>query len=590
MFKFNSIGMDVRLLATSLVIFGVLVGCSFSQVAGKTSHDHAASATAPVASGSYPPFGFTSFPYSFDIEAIERTHQIARDHGGIYAIHRDNGIPWYEALNDLPYPKKVQDTWRDYKNRRPKGMPVYLGLGPLGEDRETLIHGSEGSQKPGIFNGRKLDDAEVIKAYTQYVFKAMENFDPDFLNLGIEVGELAYRNPRAWGQFATLYSTVAAQVKAKYPDVSIGISFGLHTLLEDGVLERSAVVIDKSDYIGLSFYPYMSQFHERYGASPLPAPPQEWRGPLEKLNALVNKPIAICETGYSSVPVAVPKHKLSFAGSPALQDQYLGELADFASRDGYLFVVWFMPVDYNKLFESLPQGDGTYLIWQNIGLYDKDLNEKPALKTWDSINKGVRVAGAAPVGRPEIMREKRPNNFERPSEPIKEPTVAGNNGRNGGHVIRFDGNAAGFQGSKHDDLKPMAAEPRNTASNINQPYLRWSFTYNKKRPQYIAKEVGAEFFANRSSISFPLKSNQSGAILLQLEERNGEAFFVVLKPTEAWELIELDFSTFALSQETRKDGKLTANQIVKILIADLGGQTDGASGNRHVDIGSITIN
>ena len=556
------------LLATSLLLVCVQGGCSNAQVGSQVLEG---GEQPPVPGNTYPPFGFTPFPYAFDAAAIERTYEIAKTEGGIYAIQRDNGIPWYEALNDLPYPRKVQDTWQDYVNRKPTNVPVYLALAPLGEDRETLIYGSEGSAKREFFVGRKLNDADVKTAYTKYVLKAVEIFNPDYLNIGVEVGELAHRKPRLWKQFEELYLHVAREVKAAHPDVMIGISFGLHSFLENGVVERSATLIENSDYVGFSFYPYMSPFHERFGAAPLPAPPQQWRAPLEKVRSLLNKPIAICETGYTSTPVTVPAHKLQFMGSETLQSQYVGELADFASRDGYLFVVWFMPVDYEKLFESIPKGDGTYLIWQNIGIFDKNLKKKPAWETWHSVQTGTRVS--------EIDGS-HSNTDPMPVEVVPETS--------GGFQIRYTSINPVFQGSESDVISIRNADDALGNVSSDEQYLNWSYNYKIGRPQYMMCPVPENALSEPTKISFFLRSNREETVLLQVEEKRGEAFYAVLRPTTEWTRITLAFESFTPSPEKRQEGVLNTAAIAQILFADMGG-SDGATGSRTVDIGAIRI-
>ncbi len=550
-----------------LLVVCIASSCSAMQLADSPGSDTGTNGPAPAASGPYPPFGFSPFPFAATVEAIDRTYEIARDNGGLYVIHRDNGIPWYEALNNLPFPKKVRNDWKDYARRRPRNMPFYLGLSPLGEDRETLVYASEGSKKPKIFNGRDLDDREVIQAYTNYVFKAIEVLDPDYLNLGIEAGELAYRKPREWSKFVTLYSSVARAVKAKYPEISIGISFGLQTFLEKGVAERSQSLIDQSDFIGISFYPYMSQFHERFGTAALPSPPQQWRDPLEKLRAIATKPIAICETGYTSNPVTVPKYRLSMNGSLQLQQEYLQELADFASRDSYLFVVWFMPVDYEQLFETIPKGDGVYLLWQNIGLFDRNLSAKPAWRTWQTI---VGKSGPVPYA---------------PHAP--KNTAPGDTSTSAGYTIGFNSGLDGISGSPKDKLKTVDVAGDAGIPNTVTQAIDWSYGYKKGRWQYITKEIPAGALANNKSLTVYIRSSRPDSLLLQLSESGGEGFFAAITPTTNWTSITIPFNKLTVANDSRQDGKLVPATIRKLLIADTGGVSDGTTGRRWVQIGQI---
>ncbi len=62
-------------------------------------------------------------------------------------------------------------------------------------------------------------------------------------------------------------------IKMDYPGLAIGISFGLQTLMDDSIQNRVDYLVKNSDFIGISFYPYMSTFHEKFGANALAKPP-----------------------------------------------------------------------------------------------------------------------------------------------------------------------------------------------------------------------------------------------------------------------------------------------------------------------------
>ena len=47
--------------------------------------------------------GFTPFPYDDSLQAVNETYQNVLDDGDVILIHFDNGVPWNEALNDLPF-------------------------------------------------------------------------------------------------------------------------------------------------------------------------------------------------------------------------------------------------------------------------------------------------------------------------------------------------------------------------------------------------------------------------------------------------------------------------------------------------------
>lgn len=549
----------ISIVTVLSVLSLTVVACGASD---DTFADDKFSYTFDPAGNTYPPFAFSTFPYDFTAEAIHHTNEIADEWSGVYVVQLDNGIPWSEALNDAPYPQKVRETWDDYRGRAPKTNPVYLALAPLGEDRETLIRASEGSKHPDRLKGLSLDHKDLKTAYTNYALRAVKEFSPTYVNLGLEAGELAFRNPKRWPEFISLYKAVRNTLKESHPDLQIGISFGLQSLMESSVQKRIIPIIEASDFIGISFYPYMSKFHERFGTSALPSPPEQWRAPLRFLRDFSDIPIAICETGYSSNDISLRNYRLSLSGSPTLQQQYLRELAEIARRDSYLFVVWFMPIDYEKLFEKLPKGDGSYLLWQNIGLFDQHLTEKPAWADWKAIRQS--------------------------SEPQPVPTQTNKHTKL--LSLGFDHSQQLFTGSS-SDLVTLARRPDGKLphSNTGESVMKWSFDYKKSRWQWIAKTVSKGTFSSRSQISFQLKSDQTGPILFQLEESDGESFYTLLNPGESSVLVELSISDFLPDPSKKRDGVLNLDTINKIMFADAGAVTEHASGSRNIWIGDIAV-
>jgi hypothetical protein len=139
-------------------------------------------------------FGFTPFPYDQTLEALAKTHQIVTANSTIYALHYDDGIPWKEALADAPFPKRVQRSWDDQARSIPKGHKVYLGLAPLDKDRRSLAPArgeQDGAATPMELRSARLDDSKVKQAYLSYARRAVKQFRPDFLNLGIEADRLS---------------------------------------------------------------------------------------------------------------------------------------------------------------------------------------------------------------------------------------------------------------------------------------------------------------------------------------------------------------------------------------------------------------
>jgi hypothetical protein len=330
-------------------------------------------------------FGFTPFPYDFTLEAVGKTHETVVAQSTIYALHFDNGIPWKEALSNSPFPARVRKEWDDQARSIPKGHKIYLGLAPLDKDRKSLAPATGEKERvamPEELRDAPLDGPQVKQAYLNYARRAVEKFKPDFLNLGIEAGGVLMRDAKRWGQFERLFEHVRTALKKDFPDVQMGISFSLGHLRTESGARAAQGTIAQSDYLGLSFYPSASAFDEKFGLPAYGEGADAWRKPLAWVRAYTSKPIGLCETGYTSQDSHVPQFDLHIKGDPGLQAAYVRELFEIASRDRYAFVVWFLAIDYDKLYARMPPGSDAMQLWRNIGLLDGELKPKPAWEIW----------------------------------------------------------------------------------------------------------------------------------------------------------------------------------------------------------------
>lgn len=341
-----------------------------------------------------PLFGFTPFPYDSTLEALTKTHDTIAPHSTLWALHFDNGIPWKEALADAPFPARVQQEWDANARAIPPGHVVYVALAPLDKDRKSLapaIGEQEHAPMPDALKNAALDDPNVEKAYLNYARRAVRQFHPRFLNLGIEAGQLLARDRQSWPRFERLYTYVRASLKKEFLEVQVGISFGLGDLRSEAEAKAARSLIANSDYVGLSFYPYASDFDEKFGAPPYRGA-TPWREPLAWIRAYTEKPIALCETGYTTQEINIPAFHLKMTGSLQQQAEYTRELFEIARRDHYAFVVWFLAIDYDKLYARMPVGSAVMKLWRNIGFLDGNLQPKPAWEIWKA---GVRASRSA---------------------------------------------------------------------------------------------------------------------------------------------------------------------------------------------------
>lgn len=533
--------------------------------------------------GALPFFGFTPFPYDFTTEALEKTYQTIVPNSTIFGLHLDDGIPWREALADTPFPSHIQDEWTGWAKHIPVGMAVYLGLAPLEKDRISLAHERGEKTDRTDWADASFNDERVKKAYLNYARRAVKQFNPDFLNLGIEAGELALRKPERWPAFVELYDYVRVALKKEFPHLKIGISFGLQSLLKPEVAKLVKPAINNSDYLCLSFYPNMSTFGEKFGAPALPRGQNTWTEPLHSVRAYTDKPIAICETGYSSKPVSVKSFDLHFPGDPAMQAAYVHDLIDIAKKDKYLFVLWFLAIDYDKLYAKLSDDSDVNLIWRNIGLLDGELTPKPAWSVWKTFRTNDQV-GSLPQ-QSTSPNANQGNMVGQSTKSISETVVNNQLNRHENFLLnlRFL-NVEDLLSCSSGDKVSLDKEAKSALSG--GVAMHWEINYLSGEWNWCYRKVTDGQLVQASIIRLHMRSDREGPIFLKLEESNKEAFYSIVSVDKDWRYTEIKLTDLKIDDITRSNGYLDLNDITNIILADPG-SANGSSGQRNIWIDTI---
>ena len=99
----------------------------------------------------------------------------------------------------------TRDPRQPAKNLHPRA------LRPLATDRKSLAPATGEQERlplPAELAHAEFDDPKVETAYLNYARRAVKQFKPDFLNLGIEAGGILMRDPVRWRRFERLYEHV----------------------------------------------------------------------------------------------------------------------------------------------------------------------------------------------------------------------------------------------------------------------------------------------------------------------------------------------------------------------------------------------
>jgi len=328
--------------------------------------------------------GFTPFKYSWVEESQKKTYELMKGHADLIAHHLDDGVPWVEAAEGKPFNAHVEENLDVRLANTAKGSKVYVAATPIDFNRKALAGywgEKEAMDRPGAWEDRNFDDPEVIKAYLNYCRNLIQRFKPDYFAYGIEVNLLAYNNPDEYQRFITLAKQVYPALKREFPTLPIMLSFYLEP--PDRLTETKKHIeplLPYTDYFAISTYPYMVREGPPQQFKDIPS---DWFTQVRQIAP--GKPFAIAETGFIAEPLSA--FFKTFEGTPEDQKQYATRMLSEANALDAQFVVWFVVADYDDLWTVLKfvvLFNPLAKAWKDTGLYDGELNPRPAMDVWDA--------------------------------------------------------------------------------------------------------------------------------------------------------------------------------------------------------------
>lgn len=337
--------------------------------------------------------GFTPFPYDLSVEAVQDTYAFTAANSDLVCFHHDAGVPWPEALigTHQYHPNLIASIEIEREQVRPH-QSVYVSATCQTNARagDLALYWGENDNMPlpEGWESRRLDDPEVIVAYTNWCRYLIDRLEPDYFAYAIEAngGFSGLSDPELL-EFATLAWSVYSTLKFEYPDLPVFLTVqSSSTEVERaGLLDVTSLLLQMSDMVAVSQYPYLEL---RYAGWEVHGDPDEI--PKTLLSDIVDlapdKPFAISETGYIAEDMLVPEPLIFAPGEPAWQAEYVdGLLTEIQGYDAE-FVVWFVSRDFDHLLDTFDllgvPIDPSFYIWRDNGLLDGDGAPRPALTRW----------------------------------------------------------------------------------------------------------------------------------------------------------------------------------------------------------------
>ncbi len=329
--------------------------------------------------------GFTAFPYDFSVDAQLETYKNVAREGDLFLNHLDHGVPWDEALNDLPFPTEVQTSIDATKSGLNPGTKILLTTTPTNQTRDDIAEywNDNGSHQPlpNLWQGKTFDDPDVISAFTKYCRRIIDAVQPDYFAYGIEVTAAFTKDDENYTQFLTLIQNVYPALKSEYPDLPIFLTFQDRSFnnTHQELLAITKTMLPYSDFIAISSYPFLD-----YGNLTRDANPDLfadlWLKEFRDLDS--SKPFAISETGFCADDLVIENLGVNVKGKAEWQEAYMTKLFEQANTLDAEFLAWFVYRDYDLLYEATANPPDILKVWRDNGLLDGEGNQRPSHLVW----------------------------------------------------------------------------------------------------------------------------------------------------------------------------------------------------------------
>jgi hypothetical protein len=201
----------------------------------------------------------TPWPADFTREAVDDSYNFINQHCDMASHHFDEGIPYEEAYKNLPWPQQFQNDVA-YRKSKTIGKKIFLSIAALNLSRHerAAYYSHSDNITDSIKNYWKqlsFNDDKIVSAYVRYLSYLIDQLNPQFVNYGVESNDVHWDNNQ-FLLYKDFLSKVFFQLKAKYPQLPFFVSFMVN---EDPLaLTFASQLLDYSDYVSLSAYPYAS--------------------------------------------------------------------------------------------------------------------------------------------------------------------------------------------------------------------------------------------------------------------------------------------------------------------------------------------
>jgi len=316
------------------------------------------------------------------------TYNKINANGDIVAHHIQTGIPWQEAYSSTAYHDNVEGDIADRLSYTENGKVIYLSIDCLNGTRDDLVpYWGENFNEPlsdhPPWDTYNFSSPQIIQAYSNFAIDLISRFNPKYFNYATEIGELILNDADKFEQFKIFAAGVYTNLKAAYPSLPllVSVAFKNPDSADAATIEtRMAEISDYYDMLGISTYGYIFFDLLADGGNPAYLQPA-WLSQAQQIAGV--KPMAITETAWLAEDYSLGEpYNFTITGTTDFQNDYLDKLFLESNDLDIEFIIWFSIVDYDAW--QAVYGNEVSRIWQDTGLYDENLYERPALATWQN--------------------------------------------------------------------------------------------------------------------------------------------------------------------------------------------------------------
>jgi hypothetical protein len=329
--------------------------------------------------------GVTPWPADFTTQEVDAAYNFINTHCDIVSHHFDEGIPYQEAYTNSNWPPALLADIQTRKTKTAPGKKILLSSSALALSRNQKApysaHSTAISQAAKAeWESLPVNDARVVKAYTNFLKLLIDSLQPSFINYAVESNVESW-DAVAFTQYKEFVSQVYQQLKTAYPKTPILLSFMVNETTQS--LNFAAQLVPYTDFMALSAYPYTHVSSSGDGnTNPALFPATFF---TRFINLAPDKPLCFAETGYIAEPLSVPSFNLAKQGNETWQQAYFQMICSLMTERKGKFIIWFCYKDYNAgilRLKSLGLYQDLFTLWVDTGLVDENNKQRPIYQAW----------------------------------------------------------------------------------------------------------------------------------------------------------------------------------------------------------------